>query len=630
MASDNPIQPRPLRLVGSPSSTSATGFTLPVEAPASCDELFSDFLADGCSHPEYKTFEALIPRIPVLTPRGRVLGPAAWTNIWDFIDDAINGTGGFSDGGYLFPHTREFDREANQLDDKFYARRLSSPYDNFVKPIAETPWNYISQSRDAVVTKVADGADASINKRLLDFWGDSDGRGTSVLDAFEYVAGQARRFGTGWVVVDRPSEPLMNRAQDQATAVYMYCVPTKDVLYWEFDEDYRLAGVIWREPWAEAVPGDAAGPPFDLRIWTKDAWAVYRAMDEKSARHPSEDWSCIDAGDNALGEVPVVQVFDEDPGPGRGFGRTIIPSIAKIAMTCYNIDSEIREIQRNTGFPFLAVPMKDARQVKELTVGAENILGFDGTSGEPRWVTQDLAEAKALADDKEQKKTAAYAMSHMAAIIGYVQTSSGFHTEAEFDKTNRRIGKFAASLETGLTRVSRLVCRYAGMTDEAAIRGTYTITFPRDFGMHNLKELLENLVSRLDMVLGVEDATEAIFDYYCAKYPREPHDDLRKRAEASAQARYKATGGGPPGTRLAVADVTGASGGGTPPAPGQGGNTREWAKALVAKAMGGNVTPMPKGEGGPPPPTPKGKNIPAKPPSGSAGAKPGEIVKGVK
>jgi len=555
-----------LRLVGDADEQSIGG---PVVLPdTSCDEVFADILEDGPTCVEYQNFELLLPRITSLTVAGRVLGPIGLTTIWNYIDDAVDGTGGFVNGGYLCPHMREWNRQTNKLDDKFLARTMLAPYDNFVAPIVNTPWNYINQNRSAIERKFADGFPAAMQELLEGFWLDADDAHSSIISVLDYAAQQARRFGTGWIFVDRPDVPIDNAAQDAQVPVYAYCVSTKDVLWWKFDDDFQLACIAVKEPLTEVALG-ISEPPYNLRIWTRTAWAVYgppgvRDPEDQTATTPSESWYAFKGGANELGEIPAVQLFDRHPGPGKGLGITATPTIARLAMTVYNIDSEIREIQRNTGFPFLAVPMKDPSRVNELVIGTENILGFSDQGGRPEWVTQQLSEAKALADDREAKKNAAYAMEHMAAILGYVQTTSGFHAEVEFDKTNRRIGDFAASVEDADFKVARLVMRYRGWGNDAEaeryLRKSLTINYPRDFGIRDWDAQLKRLQARLDMVMGVDDAAEAIYDYYAIRYPMEDKAILEQKAEKAAKARYAATGGGPPGTRLAVAEVEGAPG----------------------------------------------------------------------
>ncbi|HSD12684.1 MAG TPA: hypothetical protein VLC10_03940, partial [Patescibacteria group bacterium] len=140
-----------------------------------------------------------------------------------------------------------------------------------------------------------------------------------------------------------------------------------------------------------------------------------------------------------------------------------------------------------------------------------------------------------IAEDRDKRKEACYSAAHMRAMAGWIQTSSGFHAEAEFDETNRAIGKFASSCERAERKVARLVLRYSNLSmTEEQLRDAFSVAYPRNFGLHNIDEVQKRVKERLELGLGQDDAEKAIFDLYSAQYPREPKDDLEAAAKKAA------------------------------------------------------------------------------------------------
>jgi hypothetical protein len=394
-------------------------------------------------------------------------------------------------------------------------------YDNFARTIAEKPIDYIVQSQDMI------SRDAGGDAELDEWWSNVDGRNTSMTDFMtEYPAMQARSYGTAWIVMDRPSQ--IYRESDDANPAnrpYIYCIPSRNVAYWKISSYGELEGVVILEPRNADDACDYKVCP--IRVWTNTGWGVF--VPDALAK----TYVPIAFGENEAGRVPIVRLFDESPPPLKAMGTSVMLGVSRVARTCYNIDSEIRELERKCAFAFLALPTKDASQFDEakIKIGTSTFLPFDSEGGEPKWISPDLDSIVKLMEHKKEKKQDAFGMAHMAAVSGYIQTSSGFHAEAEFDKTNRRIGKFAKSLELAEVRLSQLFAAYMDRESKA------TITYPRDFGIKDLDKVYERTQKRLNMNAGKEDAIATMFDFYSVVYPRRDRASLLKMAEQAASER---------------------------------------------------------------------------------------------
>lgn len=475
-------------------------------APTSVQALMDLFIKNG-EHIERVKFQKQV-EVPN-APGRKVLRTL---NVWDFIEDAIEGTGGFADGSYLVPFKREL--QTTRPTDKFYERMELSDYDNFAKTIAEAPASYIVGASDRI-QRESDG-----NKLLEDWWENVDGMNTSITDfMLGYPASQARAYGTAWIVMD--NAPELKNERDEPSP-YVCCVPSRRVVYWAFDSARALAGVVFYDPTRDEELDPKLCP---VRVWTADGWALYRPGG-------GTNWALDKSGPNPLERVPIVRLHDEQPAPGKGMGKSIMLTVAKVARTVFNIDSEKRELERKCAFAMLAVPRKMIDPKNKLQVGTESLLEFDGEGGEPGWIEPDLTSIDKLMADRKEKRESAFSMAHMNAAMGHVETSSGFHSEVELDKTNRRTGIFAASLEAAEMDLVRLFQEFTKSGGEKA-----SVKYPRDFGIRDLDKVYDRLKKRLDMGLGQADQEEALRDFYSAVYPRRPKEEIDDLAKGAAQSR---------------------------------------------------------------------------------------------
>lgn len=478
-------------------------------------QTLAELVARDGGHPEIVAFqESLgVPLVPL----------PIHPNVWDLIADAVDSTGGFLTGGYLVPHELELGDDRSSWDSKFHERQAVAKYDDFARLICNGPWNSIIGLKD-VISRAAKS-----HPRLEDFWIDVDGNGTDIVDFLSYPVGQARRYGTGWIFLDR-ERALQNRAVDLASPPWAYCVPTRNVLWWEFSKSGALEALVYARPDDAENDYDAEHPP--LMIWTRAAWSIWRASGDSD--HPYGTMP-TEAGPNLLGEIPAVPLFDEDPAPGHGLGSSNLLGTAIKARDVYNRDSEIREIERRVACPVLSVSVKDLEDVAELKIGTNAILGFTGTVA-PAWIEPQLNSITALRSEGDKAKEAAFVDAEMAGIVGHttapVQTTSGFHSEVELDKTERRVARFAASVEAAENKLARLFLQFVGEEDV-----DYSISYPRKFGMTDIDRVIDRTRKRLDIASGKESVLEVFKDYFAALYPRLTSDEVEALAQKETDAR---------------------------------------------------------------------------------------------
>lgn len=458
-------------------------------------------------HPSYVAFES-------------VLGSAQWTrsiaSIWAFLDDAVTGKGGFADGQYITPFPRESDGVGGETL-KLHTRRAVTDYDQFAESVCVAPWDVILQQEDAIRR-------SSNDKRADEFWMNADRQRNPILDVLEFAFRQARLYLTGWVVIDRPDNIGANAEEESRLKrlPYMYCVRTQNVPRWHLDEDDELDGVVILEP----VTGDE---PFDrcpFRAWSRGGWATF-VRDGKNA-------ALVDSGENLTGVVPVVPLHDHKPIEDDFVDATDMLSVARLAQTVYNQDSEARDVERKAA-AFLAMGVKDAKSfdTKPITVGVDRLLIFDGDSGPPAWVSPDLQGLDQLTKSSDRKKAAAYEVANMRAMVGAIETSSGFHALVEFSKSERAVAKRARALENVERRATEIYLRFLGATTEQIEAAEIVISYPRKFGIANVGEIQEQTAKLFATNPGAEVVEEQFKTLLSAMFPRVGSERIAELAAAA-------------------------------------------------------------------------------------------------
>lgn len=488
------------------------------------------------------------------------------TTYWNFIRDAVNGMGGFSNGLYLYPTKLEI--ENSRVTAKLISRRDQADYDNFSRDILDAAWDQIVQSRDLVIRR----ADKDLDVEA--FWSNVDGRDLNIVDFLEFPFRQARMYGTGYVFVDRGQNIGAYAAQSLSleNRPWCYSVPSENVVDWHFDEQGEVEDITIVEPTTDEVwqyvnlKWSSPAYPHNLLTWTKDSWCRHEAVPRFDDKGNVDNlgFALIDGGANEAGVVPMVPLFNDTPAPKRMIGNTEMFDVSKLSQTVFNIDSEAREIERKCAL-FLAMPVKNARdyESKAIETGLDNIMVYDGDAGEPRWISPDLEILKKLEERRARIISSAYKMGHLRALLADIKTQSGFHAEIEFAKTERRVSRHASQLEQFEIKLAHMYQRFIGKKP-----GGVEISYPREYGVRDLERQLARTEIIIALQLGDKVNKETLFDMLKTFYPRKSTkelDVLVQSAVASlAQARLEqqqAMLGGAGGGAVTVPGGTGKSAG---------------------------------------------------------------------
>jgi hypothetical protein len=366
---------------------------------------------------------------------------------FQFIADALNGAGGFADGGHLVQYPRE---DSAKLD----RRKAIAWYANALRPACQRFVGYLTKrppQRQLDHPLLSDFAQSCTwqNDSLDVFWGGF------MLDA------KAR--GSMLLLVDMPAEADADRATP-----YLVAIAPERVTHYRLDARGQLAEVEFTD--AVEIAGQTTAV---VRRYDAAGWAV------------REGDRTLQSGTHDLGVCPILAFAEAGLFPHVGPFATV----ADLSKRLYNLRSELDEILRAQTFSLLAyqVPSAEAAsfnpgQVAEvfstealLIYGAEAPRFIAPPDGPATIYQAVIAQVEALIRD--------------AAL--YVDlpesraTESGVALALRFQALNAALVQFARRMEDFERRLWDVVCRWLGIATPPEI------AWSKDYSLTDLRTEIE-------------------------------------------------------------------------------------------------------------------------------------------
>lgn len=354
-------------------------------------------------------------------------------NIYRFMDNSYEGTGGFRNGLYLTPHSREL----------FYdTRRDLSFYENYIKPII-----------DAMVVPVFNKpmARKTNNGYVREFLKDCDDLGTSFQSFMEDTLTQCRLHGIIFVIVDNfPQEQqpkTMHDAIENRIFPYVY---TKTAIDYVSAVLYKTGAIqsimFFNERIKISIDGKERETDTYIRFNETTTEILYKYKDK--------EWKVFETYTHNLGFVPVIPVYSTK----RKNKNTLLIDpplydLAKLNLAIFNKDSEIRELERAQGFSLLYL-QSDA--TGNITIGANNVLFLPkDTTITPGFASPDAAVQANLVSYLKDLKESLFRIAEQHGVTG-VQAKSGIAIQWDFyahESVLKKTSKIAESLEYSIIEI---------------------------------------------------------------------------------------------------------------------------------------------------------------------------------
>lgn len=364
---------------------------------------------------------------------------------YQFIADALHGTGGFGNGGYLVQYPRE-------SGDKFERRKAIAWYHNALRPACQRFAGYL----------VKRPPQRTLTQPALEALADRCDWQDNSLDVFwSGFMVEAKARGAMLLLVDMPKDG------DERTWPVLTALTPERLLR------YRLThqGALAEAALSDSLEIDGKIQPVE-RIYTETDWRVLYGQ------------RVLERGDHKLGACPIL-AFSES-GQFPTFGE--FANIADLSKRLYNLRSELDEILRSQTFSLLTykVPAEqfplDLGSVAQ-TIGTHNLLQTFPTGAE--FIAPPEGPARIYLDVIQEVA----ALIRQTALIVDLPDSrlneSGVALQLRFQSLNASLVHFARRMEDLERRMWALVGRWLGIEPDVSI------TWGKDFSIADLKTEIE-------------------------------------------------------------------------------------------------------------------------------------------
>lgn len=403
-----------------------------------------------------------------------------------FLLDAYNGTGGFKDGSYLVSHPRE-------SPEKYNARKDLAYYLNYVAPVVNSHVNPVFRKEPEREWKK--------NELFSAFTVDTDTLGTTINRFMKRAGLIAKLHAVAFIVIDNVQEQPGNMADviKQRALPYAYVIKPSQVT------DYKTnkAGKLIKFSYTVNTDSNANGQATETWTWTNTSWSCQYANGEKIE------------GPHNLNRLPVVPFYARPYEPGNVLPQSEFFNIAKTNKRLYNLCSEIDELIRNQAFNILTYPASEGQNqddVKEITVGTENVMSYDGSlSSKPEFIAPSADPLQQLRDERKDLIEEIYRMAELSHVTGVETKASGVAKQWDFNQTNQVLSDFALNAEEAEREVAKVFELWTNTTVD------YYCKYSDDFGIVDVSAALDEVSKALDLNVGgqfnVETKKKAVAVY---------------------------------------------------------------------------------------------------------------------
>lgn len=381
-----------------------------------------------------------------------------------FSEDMFTGTGGFDDGSYLIPHSREhFYKSRQELSylRNFYKFGLMSVYqDVFAKDINR---EYTGQVEGYQVF-VEDCNNAKMN-----------------LDEMEKEAIRlANTQGVVYVVMDNYPESEQPRKRNEAIQSrkipYIY-LRRQTSVNWGLTKQDKFGNI---EEIAFIEGKDKEGNVI-YRVWTSSEW--------KDVIEKGDKVVVVESSTHNLGVLPVFPVMAGFKTNPVDF-ETVWPpywDVCKVNFALFQVDSENRDTSRSSRFPILFV-----HGIKATSIGISShsvLQAPDATNSvtPPQWIEPNPALYADARDDANSLVETIFQLFGQSGITGVKEAKSGVALEWEFKAQESKLKDTSMLTQRLDDWIQETYSKYTGDSIKGQAR------FPLDFQPSNVSGMVQDI-----------------------------------------------------------------------------------------------------------------------------------------
>ncbi|WP_378955392.1 hypothetical protein [Pelosinus sp. sgz500959] len=425
---------------------------------------------------------------------------------YKFLTDAYYGTGGFKDGNYLVPHPRETPEKYNQRKElSYYLNYTAATVNSHVDPIFRT-----EPSREWAA-----------NDLFSIFVQDSDTMGTNLSRFMKRAALNAKLYAVAFIIIDNvANQPnTLADAITQRTLPYVYIVKPEQVTNYTTNSKGKLISITYEVAGEENINENKSITTWE---WTETTWKMWGKETKE--------------GKNFIGRLPVVPLFSKAMDNGNIKPQSEFYNIARTNKRLFNLCSEIDELIRNQAFNILTYPAGEGQtqiEVKEITVGTENVMSYDGQlSNKPEFIAPSSDPLQQLRDERQDLIQEIYRMAELSHVTGVQQKTSGVAKAWDFQQANQCLVDMALNCEGAERQIAEI---FELLTSSKL---NYNVKYSDDFGIVDVTGELDNISTALGLNIGSKFNTEVkkrAVSVYLNDIPEEQFDAVVKDIESRGQ-----------------------------------------------------------------------------------------------
>jgi len=443
-----------------------------------------------------------------------------WDDEWAFLQAAYDGARALVAYGAILRHERESNENYQRRIDEAYGFSYSRSivdlfnYYLFKEPVHRELGTLPNDQLWTAFTKDCNLENDDFDEFLL-----SAAKGASTQ-------------GHVGILVDKPAVESDTRADDVKNLIYPYLSLYKPlaILDWTFEKDkYGRPRLTYLK-----LKDDEDY----YRLWDLEKWEVWKEPEtdeegnEATKEYKKMQAELVDEGENKLGEIPFVWLYNEKTDD-RGIGSSDITDVARIDASIMRNLSQGEEIVNYAAFPMMRKPKKERGEVEVDEAGVTAILEFDpeNPNSKPDWLEAAVLEPiQAIFDiiigKKIQEIYRSANVGGMAATEIQTQAKSGVALKTEFQLLNSKLVGKGKLLEKTEKEIIRLWLKWMKMESKF---DAINIERSDTYEVENLAQDLENLLLSKQVVVGSETFSKKVQKKAARLVlSNEPDDEMKK------------------------------------------------------------------------------------------------------
>lgn len=309
-------------------------------------------------------------------------------------------------------------------------------------------------------------------------------------------------MGHAGILVDKYPSQATTRAQEIEQGLYPYCSAYTPlaILDWRHERDRTGRPHL---AYLKLLEDDGL-----YRLWWPQRWEIWRLRPGAASGRPE----LVDQGENPLGEIPFVWLYNLRHLEHRGVGHADLADVAAIDLSILRNLSQTEEVIGLAGFPMMRKPMREAGEPAEDVASPAAVLEFNpeyGEAGKPDWLKADVAATVTAVQEwvafkvREIYRAANAGGQAMTDVSS--QAQSGVALKTKFQLLNSKLAAKAANLAEAERSILWFWLSWQGQGD---LYHEITVERAKNYEVEDLQADLESMLKASELVSSTAFAIE--------------------------------------------------------------------------------------------------------------------------